>query len=600
MPGMHEERSATGAAKAPDSPVTEIRALEVSTRELGFTPQAAVRWLAPGVLVGTGIKALLATIFGAYADKRELQGSLPAEIYHHADGEETWFDFVADVGDGFDATYSIATLLARPQLELPGAGSLPRGELLVMGGDQVYPAASVRAYRDRTKGVYAAALPEVDGKRPTLFALPGNHDWYDGLTAFLRVFAQGRPVGGWNTAQTRSYFAVELPQRWWMFAIDTQFDDHIDAPQLAYFTEAATQLKPGDTVILCTPSPAWVFAHTKGGSESYDIVEYFDTQIIRPAGASIRLMLSGDKHHYSRYAEHDGGRQKVTCGLGGAYLATTHELPEHVELPPPTTRIREAGPRTRYDLKSRYPDETRSRLFAAGIFRLPWRNPGFWGVAGLMQSILVLSVLFGLAGPFGDRPRGFFALIASWTPAVLLGALVMLGWMAFARLDARTTRTAANVAGVLHALVHLALTFGWGVGITWLYIEVIPNDVLSNWVSFLVILVGLPVVLGFVHSEVVAVYLMVASRFGINLNELMAGQSIEDHKGFLRIQVAADGTLRIYPVKLERVCRRWTADPHGAPTDPLLRPDGRELEPTLIEDPVVVTKSDIPVTEPLV
>ncbi|MGH3467549.1 MAG: metallophosphoesterase family protein [Thermocrispum sp.] len=567
------------------------RALDASTRELGFTPQPAVRWLAPGVLVATGVKALLATIFGAYADKRELQGSLPSTVHGHGEGE-VWFDFVADVGDGFDATYSIATLLGRPQLDIPGAGPLPRGELLVMGGDQVYPAASVQAYRDRTKGVYAAALPQADGQRPTIYALPGNHDWYDGLTAFLRVFGQRRPIGGWDTAQTRSYFAVELPHRWWLYAIDTQFDDHIDAPQLAYFTDAAQRLREGDTVILCTPSPSWINAHTQEGSESWDMIEFFNTEIVRPAGASIRVMLSGDKHHYSRYVEHDGGRQKLTCGLGGGYLTTTDELPDSVVLPPPTTRIRAAGPSTRFDLAGRYPDEQQSKRFAAGILRLPLRNPGFWGVAGLIQSVIVLAVLFGLAGPFGDRERGFFALVASWTPAVLIAALVVLGWLAFARLDTRTTRLAGYVAGVLHAAVHLGLTLFWGLGITWLYRDVIPNDVLSNWVALVLIVLALPAVLGFVHSEVVAVYLMVASRFGINLNELMAGQSIEDHKGFLRLHIDAGGTLRVYPIKVEKVCRSWAADPHGAPTDPLLRPNGFKLRPVMIEDPVVITQRD--------
>ncbi|WP_028849129.1 metallophosphoesterase family protein [Thermocrispum municipale] len=574
------------------------RPLDITHAELGFTPQPAVRWLAPAVLVATGLKALLATIFGAYADKRELQGSLPARIYRHGDEEtgEVWFDFVADVGDGFNATYTIASLLARRELEVPSAGTLPRGEMLIMGGDQVYPAASVKAYRDRTKGVYSAALPHADGKRPTLYALPGNHDWYDGLTAFLRVFAQGRPFGGWDTAQTRSYFAIQLPQGWWLYALDTQFDDHIDAPQLEYFTEAAKHLEEGDTVILCTPSPSWVNAHTEHGAEAWDTIEYFDANIVRPAGASIRVMLSGDKHHYSRYVERGGGRQKVTCGLGGAYLTTTDELPKSVVLPPPTTRIRAAGPSTRYDLAARYPDKRQSRRFAAGILRLPFRNPGFWGVAGILQSIIVLAALYGLSGPFGNSPRGFFALVASWTPAVLIGVLVVVGWVAFARLDTRTSALRGTVFGVCHAAVHLGLSLLWAWLITTLYRDVIPDDVLGNWGFLLGIVIGLPVVLGLVHSEVVAVYLMIASRFGINLNELMAGQSIEDHKGFLRMHIDAEGTLRIYPIKVDKVCRRWVADPRGEAGDPLLRPRNFQLRPRLIEDPVVVAKHDQPET----
>lgn len=567
------------------------RARDASARELGFTRQHAVRWLAPRVLIATGAKALLASIFGAYADKRELQGSLPSELYRYTGDDtdgELWLDYVADLGDGFDATYSVATVLAQREIDVGGA-TLPRGRLLVMGGDEVYPAASIPTYRERTRGVYHAAFPEPDGEpRPALFALPGNHDWYDGLTAFLRVFAQRRSFGAWTTEQTRSYFAIQLPQRWWLFAIDTQFDDHIDAPQLAYFAEAAARLEPGDAVILCTPSPAWVYAGSPSGAPAYDIIEFFDAEFIRPAGASIRVMLSGDKHHYARYAERDGTRQNITCGLGGAYLSATHELPDRVELPPPTTRVREAQPHTTYDLAARYPSKRRSELFAAGIFRLPWRNPGFWGATGLVQSVMTLAVLFGIAGPFGGD-RGFFALVASWTPAVILGGLLILTGVFFARMDAHTPRRPAAVAGTLHGLAHIALNVTWALAIIQLY-RLVPHNLVTNWATLLLILAGTPLVLGFAHSELVAAYLMIASRFGINLNELMAGQSIEDHKGFLRLHIDVDGTLTIHPIALGQVCRSWRADPDGAPSDPLLRPNGPPLTPTRIEAPIVVPR----------
>jgi hypothetical protein len=82
-----------------------------------------------------------------------------------------------------------------------------------MGGDQVYPTPSTEGYEDRLKGPYIAALPcpPHGVPRPTLYALPGNHDWYDGLTAFLRLFVRVKTdnIGGWRTEQSRSYFAVE-------------------------------------------------------------------------------------------------------------------------------------------------------------------------------------------------------------------------------------------------------------------------------------------------------------------------------------------------------------------------------------------------------
>jgi hypothetical protein len=154
-----------------------------------------------------------------YLDKREMQGTLdPRRMVIDPDAEGgCWLDFVADLGDGFDATYSVATLLARQELELPGLPDpLPRGTGLVLGGDEVYPTPSAAQYEDRLRGPYRAALPVVDGDPPLLLALPGNHDWYDGLTAFVRLFGQRRDVGGWRTAQSRSYFVLQLPQRWWL------------------------------------------------------------------------------------------------------------------------------------------------------------------------------------------------------------------------------------------------------------------------------------------------------------------------------------------------------------------------------------------------
>lgn len=555
----------------------------MSEAQLGFQPQPAVRWLAPRVLVTTGAQSLVAEIFGSYADKRELQGGLPASVHNHGDGDELWLDYVADLGDGFDATYSIASLLARPSLDLDG--DKPRGSLLVMGGDEVYPAASTDAYEDRSKGVYRAALPAAPEDPPTLFALPGNHDWYDGLTSFLRVFAQRRPFGGWQTEQTRSYFAVRLPQRWWLYAIDTQFDDYVDAPQLEYFRGASADLRDGDAVILCTSSPSWVEAGSGSKAKGYDTIEFFQREIIRPRGATVRVMLSGDKHHYARYTERDGTAQKITSGLGGAYLTATHKMPASLVLPPARSRVREPSGPAHFDLASRYPDRQHSEMLAPGIFKLPWRNPGFWGLTGIAQLVATMAVLYGLTE--AAVRSGVFGLLAAWSPAIIAAVVLVLAGVAFARIDLPKTGRTNAFAGVLHAMAHLALSVAWAIVIRWLYHDVLPDGAAADWLIFLIAAVGTPLVIGFVDAEVVAVYLLIASRFGINLNEVFAGQSIEDHKGFLRLHIATDGTLTIYPVKVDRVCREWKANPDGAPTDPWLQPQ-QPLDAELIEAPIRV------------
>jgi hypothetical protein len=563
------------------------RPRDLSEQELGFAQQRSVRWLSPNVLAGTGLKALLASIFGAYADKRELQAVLPSAVHDHGQDEEVWIDYVADVGDGFDATYSIASLLAAPELTFDGT-TVPRGSVLVFGGDEVYPVGSARGYEDRTKGPYRAALPVAD-PQPTLYALPGNHDWYDGLTAFLRLYTQGRPIGGWQTAQKRSYFAIDLPNRWWLFAVDAQLSSYIDAPQLEYFREAARQLRPGDGVILCWPTPAWVA--TDRDPEAYDPIEFFVGDIITPHGAEVRLMLSGDAHHYARYAEGGSTGQRITCGSGGAYLTATHKLPDDLQVPSPKSRMQRRTEPRAYELETCYPDKKTSAALASGIMGLGFRNPGFWALMGLLQTLFVVALVFAL--DYGRRIGG--SLVALETlraafPSLLLGTLYVYAAYLFARLDRGSPRRVGTVAGILHGLAQLALGIGWVemiFGLHRLRPEWLPDAVLA-----LVLLAITFVVVGFVSTLLTGLYLLVGSLLEVNLNELMAGQSIEDHKAFLRLHVDRDGTLTVYPIKLQHVCRHWRANPGGAPADPWLVPAHHPLVPELIEEPIRIPREE--------
>ena len=185
-----------------DRPVSRDRERPASLAKLPFPRQRATRWFDPKTLALTGKLVALSSVFGSYADKRETQAVARVEHpYHdHSSAGEEWIDYVSDVGDGFNATYSIAYLLAQPKLDATAADgreSVPttRGSVLVMGGDEVYPSASAKAYEVHTKGPYNAAMPHADDP-PALFAIPGNHDWYDGLTSFLRFFCQGGWIGG--------------------------------------------------------------------------------------------------------------------------------------------------------------------------------------------------------------------------------------------------------------------------------------------------------------------------------------------------------------------------------------------------------------------
>jgi len=580
--------------KMPDTP----------PHELGFEPQPPVRWLAPRVLLSSALKVVLSGVFGAYADKRELQAAFQQDVIDRSAGAEMWLDYVSDVGDGFDATYSIAWLLARDELDLPRGqpkeeAALPvptqRGEILIMGGDEVYPVAHSRAYENRTKGPYAAALPQVDGTPPLLLALPGNHDWYDGLTAFIRVFAQGENIGAWQTEQRRSYFAVKLPQRWWLLGVDIQFNTYIDAPQLQYFRKACNDMREGDAVILCSARPSWV--HTLDDPEAYASMDYFERTIIAPRQGQVRVWLSGDNHHYACFREDNGERTLITSGGGGAYLSPTHHLPKRLVLPPPHAKgAHKAATTATFELQGTYPTVPQSKRLALGVWRLPWRNYGFASVLGLLHVLLLLTLGSGIA-TLPNMSGGFVDAIDHASPGEALTAVIrpfaltIVGViMALTLAFSHTPRSRRGlILGAVHGLAQVAL--GVAALLAWSQAPFLDSTP-AAWAALLVAL-GTFFVTGLVASELTAGYLLVADRlFGVNANEVFAAQSIEDHKSWLRMFIDASGTLHLIPVRVPRVCRTWVAG-DGLPGAAKLRPAPDEVpEPEMIHaDPIVVPRA---------
>lgn len=562
-----------------DSPPTAAhRPRAFTPRELGFTPARPVAWLSPIQLAGTGLRVALSSIQGGYLDKRELQAAMPQTVYREfgPDGD-CWLDFAADLGDGFDATYAIASLLARPSLEIDGQ-TLPRGQALVLGGDEVYPTPSADRYENRMIGPYRAALPQADGPAPNLYALPGNHDWYDGLTAFLRIFTTTRRtrIGGWQLPQTRSYFALHLPGDWWLLAIDDQASTYIDDPQMAYFTKVAERFGPSTNLILAPPSPTWVQAHDK--PTVYGPLDYFVRTVVEPTGARIRLMLSGDWHHYARYS--GPGRDLITCGGGGAYLYPTHQLPEQIEVPPRT--LESTSPRRDYRLSGRFPGKLRSRSYAAGVFaRLPRQNPSFITLLGAMHTAILLAASGVVHNRLGSAEQKF-----SLVPLSLLVAAVLAGTYAFAHLNAPPEPDPRRrTLGLLHGGAQLALA---ALG-TWVWWELPAQSWAWPW-SLVAAVVLYGTISGLAATELFAGYLLVAARFSVNVNELFSAQGIIDAKSFLRLHFAGDGTLTVHAVGLSRTPRRWRAAPDAAPQEPWLTPVGG-LHPHLIEAPVVIPAS---------
>ncbi len=588
-----------------------------SPAELDFEPQPMVSWFRPQELTRAGIKALLSSMFGAYADYREVQAALRDQnVVDYSAEEEIWIDYVADVGDGFGSTYTMARLLAEKKLELAApdgqAHATERGRLLVFGGDQVYPTANRDEYQNRLVGPYRAAFswgPEEE--TPHVYAVPGNHDWYDGLTSFTRLFCQGRWLGGWQTRQTRSYFALKLHHGWWLWGIDVQLESDVDEPQLQFFDKVAEeQMEPRSKIILCVAEPSWVYTATKG-EETYRNIAHFQQRCIVKHGHSVEVGLAGDLHTYARYQQVDKTRQVFVAGGGGAYLYPTHDLPEKLTLPVPPDRHLD------YVLQKVHPPEGKSRWKTLGALLFPIKN---WRFSVLLSAIYLFyawvwqsasidkgatgSLLENLAGfrpstgaGFNEVVEEFASAIAHSPGSVTLLALLVLGLIAFAQMKS----TLAKVAlGLTHAAAHLVviLLLMWGFALINLSRWALGMLVDDPWQAGLF---GLEMVVagGFFGGLVMGLYLVLSNLvLGTHTNEVYSCQSLPGYKNFLRLHLGRDGKLTIYPIGVDKVIRwrsfrgrcGWRLRPDAQPGEAWIEPADRPIASyaKLIEPPVVL------------
>ncbi len=629
------------------------------------------RWLHPIEVLRAAFHAFFSTTIAGYIDRRESMAVLPRlrpedqprhgsrvalrpsgpDAVVEGDGD-LWIDFIADIGDGFDATYAMASLLARKRLHLRGLEEpLERADLVVLGGDLVYPTPSRDQYRTRLQGPLAAAFPnEPDPARPkrersaSIFAIPGNHDWYDGLTNFVRVFCQGGNIGGWRLWQSRSYWAIRLPHRWWLWGVDIQLSTRIDPPQLKHFLDLSAVrrgspgaphgdqdlVQKGDRIIVCTPKPAWYEAGRR--DDGLRNLRFFEEQAIRAAGAEATVMLSGDVHHYARFVS-DDDRQRITSGSGGAYLCATHLLPRKLSLhdsnaPAGDVDLTESG--------FPYPSRAESARLLWRTLWLPFRGAN-------MAFCLMLGVLYAIAhylfAPSGAPPPGVIRAqpatqmlgeymlqaalelradpLSAVLPAIFVSLAGVFAWAANRRRSAWTTWP----WGLTHGLAHLslAIVLGWlvlrgaerlGVIGAWQPYAIAPALVLAGWLA---------------GGLLFALYLVLSVLwFGCHENEAYLSQNIIDFRSFVRMCLRDDGRLEIYPIGLRRTPRRWRRriedhaspdvapgggtgsggqadaprspadEPDPDPADPglLESADHFDLEPHLIEGPIILRPAD--------
>ena len=615
--------------------------------------KAMVAWFSPLVLLRTLQDLVLSRIVGSQVDTRELQAipeqvpgvreekiicrfSNPYEL--EAEAEDFYFDFIADTGDGWDSTYSVASLLSRDQLILEPSDfldqetCLPRGRFLLMGGDEIYPSPGESAYKERLLNPYqhswdwlwlnrdeASAVADADTmdqrplgefislqQPPDIFAIPGNHDWFDSLIAFRKLFCnvyKPTQLGQWRCRQSRSYFAISLPHDWVILAFDFGLDQYqLDGLQYHYFHNIISRLHSGSRLIIMAAEPNWVFGgvQNKKLHQAYQDVEQLIADVFaekqQPA-PRIYLNLSGDTHNYQRYESlstqqlHDcmddcagqygfsvgvakqaldaetqrHTRQQIVAGGGGAFLHPTHgttrksmrvipdrnhRLGEHTE----GENISEVEIKDLYELKCCCPDMATSRHLARKLaFGFLPRN---WSLALCMAAVyLVLAwpmrsfldsvIIEKQLNGFADSGLNFLTLVIS--------ALLIAGYTLWAK---RRQGVGLTAAGIVHGLLQVVLLYG---GYTLVYLGMAhlweSNELSYGWFLFPIsrdivyfVLIGIlaPTLLGLA----LWVYL---TFFKTDHNDLFGSGSIAAYKHLLRLKIDARGNLIIYPIALENI-----------------------------------------------
>jgi Calcineurin-like phosphoesterase len=270
---------------------------------------------------------------------------------------------LGDPGEADSSQYAVV----EPLLEV-GRDSA----FMVVMSDVVYPAGDVNDY------VNAFYIPYARYPKP-IYALPGNHDWYDGLNGFMFHFCDAEPLAPvsyrrssftlrerlartlwrranrprraelyayrsarppWSAAdnpgppQPGPYFAIDVGP-WLLVCIDTGITGNIDREQADWLVRVSRVDKPK---VLLTGKPIWVDGEYHAGDIEWatgfhapfervdDIVRFPDHGYVAAIG--------GDVHNYQRYpvdvGDPAGGTRRIeyiVAGGGGAYLSATHRIP---------------------------------------------------------------------------------------------------------------------------------------------------------------------------------------------------------------------------------------------------------------------------------
>ena len=602
-----------------------------------------VSWFSPIILLKTLKDLVLSKIVGSQLDTRELQSlneavhdphpntsQLYNKIKHTYQNKQAlesfYFDYIADTGDGWDSTYTVASMLSRDYLVFDESLKLPRGDFVLMGGDEVYPGPSEKAYENRLIKPFQFAWEWLwindsnktnnnrsSGsyiklkKQPDLYAIPGNHDWYDSLIAFRKVFCnifQNKQIGQWQANQKRSYFAISLPHDWVILSFDIGLDQYkLDGLQCHYFYNIISTLTSKHKLIILVAEPLWVY----GGVQKKKLnVVYQDIEnLIEEAFAEksepapkIYLNLSGDTHNYQRYetlsdtnfeqclnnyssqyscseeqmndlitsAQSQHKRYHIVAGGGGAFLHPTHSttqknmhvipnqeylLGEYADKP----HLSEVELKNMYQLECRYPKSKDSKRLATQLlFKFLPNNPSlslfiatlYLALAWPMRAFLDTIIVQNQSNGFADSGLNFLTLLIS-----LMLVTIFSLWA-----NSRPSFSLITLAGTIHGILQVILLYGGYFMIYFLLANIWQKyDLQHDWFLFpitrdIIFFIFIGIFSPLLLSVALWVYL---NYFNTNQNDLFGSGSIAGYKHIIRLKINPQGHLIIYPIAIKNV-----------------------------------------------
>ncbi|MDF3066101.1 MAG: uncharacterized protein K0R38_1702 [Polyangiaceae bacterium] len=475
---------------------------------------------------------------------RVLGGDERAGSVIEALGRDLWIDYVSDTGDDVSVSRAVGRLIVEPyevpDPERPGEYLVaPRGELLLFGGDTAYPVATAQEITNRVLVPFNEALVGKDTTPRVLLGIPGNHDWYDGLDGFGRMFrvrppedeADARPsmlgvskpmlehyaewarefvlggkvekpkalvLSGYVPVQNASYFLLPLTPHIHLFGVDRQLKT-IDSRQKRFFVEWSREHADARPWVLL-PDPLWRF-----GSASLS-----GTQMIQTLGfdfhARPHFLLSGDIHHYERSTS--GSTLHVTAGGGGAFL---HPAPVFDGRRP---------------ADKRWPNSTQSRALLGGV---PWKITR--GRSGFLPHLVFLA-LFAPAMSLGLRVYDRIGVIVAAPIAVTLVVTTVYALIGGVRRRWRLVLPPAMFAGALTA--SLPIVASLLVKQMLLRLSFVPSpSVVAGGTLLLTV---------FAATYLFGSYLAWLTRHGIEHTQAFTALDHPGYKHFLRLRVRADGS----------------------------------------------------------